>query len=200
MKRHSSQLHGQQGAALATALFFMIVITLLGLAAMRSGRTDLRLALNEESRVQALQSAQSLLEDLLLDADNLAVLPGSGYVQSCYISDLLDASVLAAKQGFDCGSSSNDASVLSDGPLKKYGYTLIERESVAGSDFAPVSALRRGDSGAQFKLASFTVLSGYDRTMSSRAADAPEESNFAAAEVSQGTYVKVNSVAGVVTE
>tara|TARA_R110000787_G_scaffold57455_11_gene131258 strand:+ start:362 stop:964 length:603 start_codon:yes stop_codon:yes gene_type:complete len=190
----------QLGAALATALFFMVVITLLGLAAMRSGRTDMRLALNEESRVQSLQSAESLLEDLLQSRENLVVYPGSGYVQNCFLTDNLDATVLENKQNFVCPTDTADASVLSDGPLKKYAYTLIRRESISGSDFAPVSALRRGDSGVRYQLANFTVVAGYDRTITSRASGAEEEGNFGAAEVSQGTYVKVDSVDGLVTE
>ena len=73
----------QSGAALATALLFLIVLTLLSLVAMRSGRVDLRLALNDESRMAAAQSAQSILESVLADARYLEVRPGSDYVQSC---------------------------------------------------------------------------------------------------------------------
>jgi len=77
---------------------------------------------------------------------------------------------------------------------------MVRRESVGGSDFAPVSALRRGDSGERFRLASFTVLAGYDRTSASRAASATDSGNFGAAEVSQGTFVKVDTIDGVVVE
>lgn len=190
----------QSGAALATTMFFMLVITLLGLAAMRSGKTDLSLALNEESRMQALQSADSLLHALLDDRNNLAVLPGSGYVQNCFLSDSLDATVLSDQQDFVCPSGTVDVSTIPEGPLKTYAYTLIERNSINGSDFAPVAALRRGDSGGQYRLASFTVLAGFDRTSRSRASDADDDGSYGAAEVSQGTYIKVDSVDGLVTE
>ena len=190
----------QHGAALATALFFLVVITLLGLAAMRAGRTDLRLALNEESRVQALQSAESLLEALLTDRDNLAINPGSGYVQNCFIAPSLNAAALLSRQKFECPSSLADVSMLPEGELKTHAYTLIRRESISGSDFAPVSALRRGDSGDRFRLASFTVIAGYDRTRNSRATSASDDGNFGAAEVSQGTFVKIDSVDGLVSE
>lgn len=194
-------LRVQRGAALATTLFFLVVITLLGLAAMRAGRTDLALALNEESRMQAVQSADSLLEALLTnDEQNLLVQPGSGYVQNCYVSPWLDPGWLLAHQDFECPSGTADVSVMPDGPVKSWAYTLIRRESVNGSDFAPVSALRFGDSGDHFRLARFTVLAGYDRTEYSRSGSAPEDGNFGAAEVSQGTYVKVDTVDGLVTE
>ncbi|TDU32073.1 PilX-like prepilin protein [Panacagrimonas perspica] len=191
----------QAGAALATALFFLVVITILGLAAMKAGQTDLRLALNEESRITAVQSAQSLLESLLeSSASNMVVQQGSGYVQNCYISGELDAASLRTRQNFDCPADLNPVSVLPDGTLKLHAYTMIRRESVGGSDFAPVSALRRGDSGERFRLASFTVLAGYDRTAASRAAGASDSGNFGAAEVSQGTFVKVDTVDGLVVE
>lgn len=190
----------QRGAALATTLFFLVVITLLGLAAMRSGRTDLRLALNEESRITAMQSAQSLLDALLNNAANLPVNAGSGYVQNCFVAPKLDAASLLARQKFACPAGLADVSIIPGGALKEQAYTLIRRESINGSDFAPVSALRRGDSGEHYRLASFTVLAGYDRTVASRASSAPEEGSFGAAEITQGTFVKVDKVDGLVIE
>lgn len=190
----------QSGAALATALFFLVVITILGLAAMRAGQTDLRLALNEESRVSSLQSAQSLLESLLQSRANLAVRPGSGYVQNCFLAPALDATALRTRQDFECPAGLADVSELPGGMLQEHAYTLIRRETIGGSDFAPVSALRRGDSGERFRLASFTVLAGYDRTAASRAAGVDEEGNFGAAEVTQGTFVKLDTLDGLVVE
>lgn len=195
-----TRVNRQRGAALATALFFLVVITILGLAAMRAGQTDLRLALNEESRVNALQSAQSLLDALLESRANLVVQPGSGYVQNCFIAPALDAAAMLARQNFDCPPGLADVSELPAGNLQRHAYTLIRRETIGGSDFAPVSALRRGDSGERFRLASFTVLAGYDRTAASRASGEDEEGNFGAAEVSQGTFVKLDTLDGLVVE
>lgn len=189
----------QTGAALATALFFLVVITLLGLAAMRSGTMGLRLALNEESRVNALESAQSLLEALLADADNLLIEPGSDYVQNCFVAPALQAAVLAANQAFECPTGTPPP-VLPPGALQAHAYTLIRRESIGEQDFAPVSALRRGDSGERYRLASFTVTAGFDRTPASRAAGAEEIGGYGAAEISQGTYVKVDSIDGLVVQ
>lgn len=202
MKPHPRPLRRrQEGAALATALFFLVVITILGLAAMRAGQNDLRLALNEETRITAVQRAQSLLEAMLEDDDaNLAVRQASGYVQNCFLSDQLDAASLLNRHGFECPSALVETTTLPGGVLSQHAYTLVRRESVGGSDFAPVSALRRGDSGERFRLASFTVLAGYDRTSISRASGATESGNFGAAEVSQGTFVKVDTVDGVVVE
>ncbi|HKY89904.1 MAG TPA: pilus assembly PilX N-terminal domain-containing protein [Nevskiaceae bacterium] len=188
-----------RGAALATAMFFLVVITLLGVAAMRAGQVDLRLALNEESRVNAVQSAQSLLDALLNDRDNITIEPGSGYVQNCFVAAALDAASLATRQGFECPNGSATP-VLPSGTLSTYAYTLVVRENVNGADFAPVSALRRGDSGERFRLASFTLTAGYDRTQASRASTSTDTGNFGAAEVSQGTFVKVDTVDGLVIQ
>jgi hypothetical protein len=191
----------QHGAALATAMFFLVVITILGLAAMRAGQNDLRLALNEETRITAVQRAQSLLEAMLQnDEVNLAVRQGSGYVQNCFVSVQLDGVSLKNRQAFECPGALVDATMLPGGVLREHAYTLVRRESIGGSDFAPVASLRRGDSGERFRLASFTVLAGYDRTSASRAAGASESGNFGAAEVSQGTFVKVDTVDGVFVE
>lgn len=190
----------QRGAALATAMFFLVVITLLGLAAMRAGRVDMRLALNEQSRVSALQSAQSLLEALLADSANLSVETGSGYIQNCFIAPALDTAHLLGVHDFECPTATAEVSVLPEGPLKAHAYTQVARDSVGGSDFMPVSALRRGDSGTRFRLASFTVTAGFDRTAASRNTDDDEQGNFGAAEVSQGTFVKVDTIDGLVSE
>jgi hypothetical protein len=193
--------HTQRGAALATALFFLVVITILGLAAMRAGQNDLRLALNEETRITAVQRAQSLLESMLENDDaNLVVRQGSDYVQNCFLSVELDGVSLKNRHGFECPSALVDATTIPSAALRKHAYTLVRRESVGGSDFAPVSALRRGDSGERFRLASFTVLAGYDRTSVSRSSSGSESGNFGAAEVSQGTFIKVDTVDGVVVE
>lgn len=188
-----------RGAALATAMFFLVVITLLGVAAMRSGQLDLRLAMNEESRVGAVQSAQSLLESMLNDKNNLAISAGSGFVQNCFVAAALDPASLKTRQKFDCPAGSSSPA-LPAGPLSSYAYTMVFRESIGGADFAPVSALRRGDSGERFKLASFTLTAGYDRTQASRASSAAADGNFGAAEVSQGTFVKVDTVDGLVVQ
>ena len=54
----------QRGAALATALLILIVLTLLGLAAMRGSRLELKLSQNAESRVNARQSAQAIADGI----------------------------------------------------------------------------------------------------------------------------------------
>ena len=65
----------QRGAALATSLLFLVIMTLLGLAAMRSGTIGLRLSQNEGSRLDAQQNAQTLLEAISNRSAFLQVFP-----------------------------------------------------------------------------------------------------------------------------
>ena len=70
----------QRGAALATALLILIVLTLLGLAAMRSSRLELKLSQNAESRVNARQSAQAIADGITQVDANLAIGSGPGFL------------------------------------------------------------------------------------------------------------------------
>lgn len=179
----------QSGAALATALLFLIVLTLLSLVAMRSGRVDLRLALNDEVRMSAQQNAQSVLDAVLLTPAYLSVRPGSGYVQACYLGSggSLDAAQLLAETGFACPDAGADAIVLPDLGGAANAYAAVRRDEVAGLDYAPMAALREGDSGLHYRLASFTVTGGYDRSAE----------GLGAAQVEQGVFVKVDTRRGL---
>lgn len=72
--------HNERGVALLTALAFLIIITLLGLSAMRTSTLELTMAGNEQASTEAVQSAQSAI-DSLLDTANFPVI--TGYV-GCY--------------------------------------------------------------------------------------------------------------------
>ncbi|MGD9257566.1 MAG: PilX N-terminal domain-containing pilus assembly protein, partial [Gammaproteobacteria bacterium] len=52
----------QRGAVLFTALMFLIVVTLVALASIRSGVLELRMSLNDELSVSAFQQAQALAD------------------------------------------------------------------------------------------------------------------------------------------
>ena len=198
LHRNRPSTQDERGAALATAIFFLVIITLLGLAAMRAGNIDLRLAQNEVGRVDALQNGQTSLDGmraaLYAQADQIPVLPGSNYVQYCAVGDALDSSALSTQQGFSCTSDMSNANtgLLPATIYKKYSYVSVRRESVGSNDFAPVNAIRRGDSGNRYQLASFTLTAGYDR-IATKTSEAPQ----GGAEVAQGVYVRVAQVRGL---
>jgi type IV pilus assembly protein PilX len=60
MTRHT---HKQQGASLVIALMFLIVLTILGLVAVRSSTVQERMAGNDRDRAVAFEAAEAALRD-----------------------------------------------------------------------------------------------------------------------------------------
>lgn len=159
----------QRGAALATALLILIVLTLLGLAAMRSSRLELKLSQNAESRVNARQSAQAIADGITQIDANLAIGSGPGFL-ACY----RPASGIAQPDSlpFSCAAPSLPAPA--DEALRAYSYARVQREA---PEFLTTATLRgAGNSGRSYDYARFTVTGGYDHG----------REGFGAAEVEQG--------------
>ena len=71
--RPNARLRQQQGVALAMALLFLSVITLLGLATLRMSSTQLKMAQNDHARVSALEIAQAAIDATIDDPANTPV-------------------------------------------------------------------------------------------------------------------------------
>lgn len=69
----------QQGLALVVALIFLIVISIIGVSAVKFTTAGVRSALNDEYRVASFQDAQSLMDATVADSDNTPVVGGVGY-------------------------------------------------------------------------------------------------------------------------
>ena len=65
---------GQGGAALITALIFLIIITVIALSSMRSSTQELRMALNAEEKLTAAQLAQAVADSLWLNPNATPVI------------------------------------------------------------------------------------------------------------------------------
>ena len=74
-----TSLTTQRGAALITALIFLIIITMLSLSSMRSSTMELRQASNDEVRATAFQNAQALVDAVLDTPSAMPVVGGVGY-------------------------------------------------------------------------------------------------------------------------
>lgn len=61
----------QRGVALATALVFLVILTLLGIFSMRASTIELRLARNEQARIEAQETAQAIVDAVLANPANL---------------------------------------------------------------------------------------------------------------------------------
>ncbi len=65
--------HSQRGVALVTALVLLVILTMLGLSAMRTNVLEERMAANSQEITRAFQSAESGLEMAFDDADSFSV-------------------------------------------------------------------------------------------------------------------------------
>lgn len=68
----------QRGAALFTALMFLVVLTLISLAAMRSSTLEMRMASNDEARLSAFQRTQAIIDATIAVTDNVQVIGDVG--------------------------------------------------------------------------------------------------------------------------
>lgn len=69
----------QQGIVLFASLIFLIVVTMIGLASMRSSTLELRMSLNEESRISAFQQAQAMSDAIIFTPGSTPVVGDVGY-------------------------------------------------------------------------------------------------------------------------
>ena len=75
----SSTFRRQSGVILVTSLVFLIAITLLTIASMRSSNIGLHMAQNEESRIMATQGAQALADAIASDPNTTPVIGEPGF-------------------------------------------------------------------------------------------------------------------------
>jgi Tfp pilus assembly protein PilX len=71
----------QRGVALAVALILLVIITLLGLSAVRLSSMELRMSGNDELRVSSFEAAASLVDAAIANATNTPAI--SAGVRTC---------------------------------------------------------------------------------------------------------------------
>ena len=141
----------QTGAVLFTALIFMVVMTVIALASIRSSTLELRMSLNEETRVTAFQRAQALSDSIMFAPGTTPVIGAVGY-------RICTANVPAINCDHPDPITIPDADVQADIDAGYLG-AVVER---LGSERRPPP---RGieSSVDKFGAATFRVESTYDR-------------------------------------
>jgi len=153
MSRAPALAAKQQGAALAIALLMLVIITLLGVAAVRATQVELRLSQNAESHMAATQAAESMVSFVATGA-NLPV-----NEDDLYTACVLPAGIATAL--FSCANASISTATANTA-LQAHGYALLRRESPL---FVEVNVLREAELSAKdYDFARFTVTGGYDRS------------------------------------
>jgi hypothetical protein len=79
MRIYSHPARTQQGAVLLVSLIFLVVMGLIGLSSMQSSRLELRMAVNEEVRNTAHQSAHGLIDAIIATPSMTPVIGGIGF-------------------------------------------------------------------------------------------------------------------------
>jgi hypothetical protein len=149
MTRTTREFDAERGAALVTALVFLIVITLLSVASMRSSTVGVRMALNEEARFAAAQTAQALTEAIIAAPANTAVYGGPGFANCTAGEAACDI------YNITLPSPSLDAEVAA-------GHLTGRVERLTPADKPPPRAVE--SSLDKFSAATFQVTATYDRT------------------------------------
>lgn len=79
MKHSLPLVSGQRGVALVVSLILLVVITVVALSSIRFSTQEMRFSGNETFRVDAFETAQSLVDATITDVDNTPVTGRVGY-------------------------------------------------------------------------------------------------------------------------
>ena len=80
MKKKFVYAQKQRGVVLFLSLIMLVVIGMLTLSLMGMSRVEMRMAANEEARINALQMAQAISDIIVADPDKTPVVGGAGYM------------------------------------------------------------------------------------------------------------------------
>jgi hypothetical protein len=79
MKQISPIYSKQRGAVLMVSIIMMVVIAMLTLSLLTMSRVGMRMAINDEARMNSLQMAQAINEVIISDPDMTPVVGSAGF-------------------------------------------------------------------------------------------------------------------------
>lgn len=145
----------QQGAALFTALMFLIIITMLSLAAMRSSVIELRMASNQELKNTAFHRAQAIVDATIANSANMPTLGAVG-ATNC----LPDVTTACTTKTVDFADNFLDGEVAYfDNDLENGEVTAIVTRLAPLQAPAPRTI---GTSASIYSVATFEISGDYD--------------------------------------
>jgi len=146
---------GQGGAALITALIFLIIITAVALSSMRSSTQELRMAVNAEEKLTAAQLAQAVADSLWLNPNATPVI---GEVGRRVCTSPIPAGVAAC----DDATLVLPAEITNMLPATGQAFVAVER---LNPEARPCPGYTMAGAGAGgFGCAAFRVHARYDGT------------------------------------
>lgn len=182
MRTSTSTLRNRQtGAALGIALLILLIITILGVAAVRATQVELKLSQNAESRMAATQAAQSMVA-FVSTADNMPVNDNIGY-HACVRAGSVSLGIVPV-----CASSTTAIALTGiTAPLLAHGYAEVRREQPLFVEVNVLRAVGSELSAKNYDFARFTATGGYDRS----------SEGMSAAEITEGILRLHTKVVGV---
>lgn len=132
LHRHRAQ-NRQDGAALITALVFLVALTVLTLASLGTSLLQLRMSGNEESTMKARQSAQAVTDNVVDNAStNFTVTGTVGYTNcTSNISGCNATGVSLTGTTFDSAYSAKITRVTEEAPVRGYSASLYRGATFA---------------------------------------------------------------------
>jgi Tfp pilus assembly protein PilX len=79
----------QNGAVLAVCMVFLLLLAMIGTIGMQTSTMELRMAGNEQARIEYVQVARSILDELKTDSSNFSLF-GGDYYTFCDASSTVD--------------------------------------------------------------------------------------------------------------
>lgn len=179
MKRSTIELRRQNGAALVLALVLLVVVTLIAVTSIRSTNQELRMSLNEETRANAFQYAQGLVDWILFTAGTTPVVGAVG--DRLCVSDFTLSGGLVCNRNFAIGdpdllAEDTRINTISGCATCEYSAEVVR---VGSEDSPPPRGI--GTSVDKFGAAPFKITARYDLS----------EVGLGKAEVTEGALVLV---------
>ncbi|MCB1671815.1 MAG: pilus assembly PilX N-terminal domain-containing protein [Gammaproteobacteria bacterium] len=138
----------QRGSVLLPALIFLLILTLAATTTMRTSTLELRMAGNEQQRVETFELTQSIVDEVVGNPDNIRVSGNIGYVN--------------CTPGVS-GCNANDVAINNNLlPSAKAGNATVMVERLAPALSAPPRGINT--SSDAFSAARFEVDTTYDGT------------------------------------
>jgi hypothetical protein len=150
----------QRGVVLFISLIMLVVIAMLSLSLMGMSRVEMRMANNEEARINALQMAQAISDIIVADPDKTPVVGGAGYM-------LCTSSLTGCDAEMTDLPDNHITTAVNDGHL-------TASATRADPEFRPPPR-GMGFSASKFVGTSFRLRSTYDRTEDGQGFGAVEE-------------------------
>lgn len=144
---------GQRGAALITSLIILVAVTIITLTSLGNTLLELRMSTNEESSMQAFQSAQAAIDEVIKNEKTNVIVTGNIGHTNC--------------STYYPNACEMNGVTLSNPPFKNLSGAMINTIQITrtSNEICP-PRMSRGSSCTKVQGVNFDIESTYDNTLS----------------------------------